>query len=120
MARQDFVTQLTDMGFYIEEHGNDRLSFPYQVPAGKFQGQSIRLGFEVHEDFPLSPPSGPHVSPRLLPINTTSKEHPLGGVHESPFGAEWEYWSRPHPNWSGTDHTVKAYMIHIRKLFETQ
>ena len=24
MARQDFVTQLTDLGFHIEEHDNDR------------------------------------------------------------------------------------------------
>ncbi len=121
MGRQDFIDQLRELNHRPEILGENRVAFPYIVPVGKFRGREIRLGFVVPGDFPLSPPSGPHVSPRLLPLNTTSQEHPIGGIHDSePFGKEWQYWSRPHRHWDKTDKTVRAYMAHIRALFETQ
>lgn len=130
MARKHFVEQLKALGYGVEERGEDRLSFPYVIPIGRFAGMKIVLGFVVHDDFPVAPPSGPHLSPRLLPLHPQSDlPHPKGGVHDSPFDApvngsaktdSWEYWSRPFPGWAKSDRTVKAYMAHIRNLFESQ
>ncbi len=83
----------------------------YSIPIGRRLGEQIRLGFDVPTDFPVTPPGGPRVSPKL--------GHPDGAVHAAPdFGTEWEYWSRPFPNWAGTDRTVRSYMAHIRRLFQ--
>ena len=121
MGAQDFIQQLDALGYKVEDKGDGKVALPYTVPVGKFAGKEITLGFVVPGDFPLTPPSGPHVSPRLLPPNTSSQQHPAGGVHESaPFGPEWEYWSRPFPGWSGTDRTARAYIAHLRNLFATQ
>lgn len=121
MAAQDFIQQIRDLGYRVEEKGDGRVAFPYTVPMGKFEGKEIMLGFIVPGDFPASPPGGPHVSPRLLPINPGGERHPAERVHESPqFGPEWEYWSRPFPGWAATDRTARAYMAHVRKLFATQ
>jgi hypothetical protein len=121
VAAQGFVQQLKDLGYKVEDKGDGKVAFPYTVPVGKFEGKEITLGFVVPGDFPATPPSGPHVSPRLLPLNNSSQQHPAGGVHESaPFGPGWEYWSRPFPGWAGTDRTARAYMAHIRNLFFTQ
>jgi hypothetical protein len=130
MARKDFINQLEAMGYRVEDHGENRVAFRYKIPVGRFAGQEIWLGFVVPDDFPASPPTGPHVSPRLLPIHPGQDlPHPQGGVHESPFNAatnggskteQWEYWSRPFHRWPNTDHTVKDYMAHIRNLFASQ
>ncbi len=120
MGRQDFINQLTALGYEVEDLGNSKVAFNYVIPIGRLAEQRIKLGFLVAEDFPATPPSGPHVSPRLLPLNTTVKTHPNGGIHESKqFGPEWEYWSRPFHEWPRTDHTVRTYMAFIRRLFET-
>jgi len=130
MARKQFIEQVQALGYDVKELGEDRLAFAYVIPLGRFTRQQILLGFVVHDDFPVNPPSGPHISPQLLPLHPGGDlPHPRGGVHESPFdtpingGAKtalWEYWSRPFPGWAATDRTVKAYMAHIRNLFETQ
>lgn len=121
MARSDFITQLQALGYNVEDKGGNRLAFRYIIPLGRYAGQDIWLGFEVGEDFPATPPGGPHVSPRLLPLNNTQGvPHPIGAIHESTFGEGWEYWSRPFPVWPDTDRTVIAYMRHIRRLFDTQ
>ena len=123
MSRTDFVAQLKELGYNPTESTN-RVTFPYRVSTGKFAGNEITLGFIVEDSFPLTPPSGPHVSPRLLPITGGGGQHPLGGVHESQqFGSEWEYWSRPYPQnpgWANTDRKVRTYMAHITNLFATQ
>jgi hypothetical protein len=121
MAGSGFTEQLKALGYQITELGDGKISFPYEIPTGKFSGQSIRLGFVVPGDFPVTPPSGPHISPRLLPINTRAGPHPAFGVHESSqFGAEWEYWSRPIHHWNHTKRTAKDVMAHARHLFDTQ
>jgi hypothetical protein len=123
MARVDFGHGLRKLGLDPEEFADGRIIFPYNIPAGPQQGQAIRLGFVVGDDFPLNPPSGPHLSPRLLPINTAGGLHPLASIHESPtFGSDWEYWSRPYPNppgWANTDRSVKVYLKYIEHLFRT-
>jgi hypothetical protein len=121
MARKDFTEQLHTLGYRPEERDGNRIVFRYTVPVGKFVGTEIWLGFVVADDFPLNPPSGPHVSPPLLPLHPgNDMPHPLGGVHPSDFGPEWQYWSRPFLGWPSTDRSVRAYMAHIRHLLETQ
>src|SRR2546422_880083 len=119
MPPKDFIDELKRLGFNVLEHGPDRVAFPYMVESGRFAGQTIQLGFIVPGDWNLSPPSGPHISPRLLPLQSGGA-HPSGGVHDSPFGAEWQYWSRPIQHWAQTGRTVKDVIAHIRHLFDTQ
>lgn len=104
----------------------DHIAFDYVVETGKFAGRKIRLGFVVPQDFPMTPPSGPYVSPEIHPINT-SGTHPLGAVHKDqarPFdektGLKWQYWSRPFSNWAASKRTVATYMSHIWKLWDSQ
>ena len=120
MAQQDFITQLQALGYTVTEYGGNRVAISYIVPLGTFADREIMLGFEVPGDFPLTPPSGPHISPRLLPNNTAANVHPAGGVHDSGFGPDWHYWSRPFPDWQRTERTVRVYLAHIRHLFDTQ
>jgi len=119
MGRSDFIAQFQALGYRVEDLGNNRLAFPYTVPVGRFMGQEIKVGFAVTDDFPLNPPSGPHISPPLLPIHPGG-QHPSGGINPSPFGQEWQYWSRPFHGWANTDRSVRTYMSFIRRLFDTQ
>ena len=121
MARADFITQLQTLGYQVQDRDGNHLSFPYTVPVGKFADREIQLGFAVNDDFPMNPPSGPHLSPAFLPEHPGNDlPHPAGGVHTSPFGQGWQYWSRPFHEWPATDRSVRAYMAFIRHLFETQ
>lgn len=119
MGLGDFVNELKELGYTVEELGDDKIAFTYLIPCGLFKGQKIKLGFHVPPDFPLTPPSGPHISPHLLPINESAPAHPIR-VHKSDFSDDWQYWSRPFPNWPKTDKTAKVYIRYIRHLFETQ
>jgi hypothetical protein len=120
MAYKDFVDGLKALGYDVRELGNNKVEFPYEIPCGKFAGQQIQLGFNGPPDFPLTPPSGPHISPQLLPITGGGGAHPRGGVHQSDFGPTWEYWSRPLSHWPQTRRTVRDVMAHVHHLFDTQ
>jgi len=98
----------------------------YEVESGRFAGKKVKHGFIVPADFPLTAPSGPHVAPHIHPIKTDG-QHPTGAVHQSqaaPFqdalGGEWQYWSRPAPDWPTTKKTVATYMSHIWRLWDSQ
>jgi len=121
MGSSDFVDGLRALGHAVEELPNNLIIMPYTVPVGPRMGEHIRLGFTVPTDWPLTPPSGPCVSPRIVPIHPDqSVGHPVGGVHEADhFGPDWQYWSRPIPHWHTTDRSVRAYMAHISRLFGT-
>jgi hypothetical protein len=118
MPKAEFVAQLRQLAYDVEEFDGNRVAFGYPVNGGRFAGQTIRLGFDVPGDFPATPPSGPHVSPRLLPLQQGGV-HPSGGIHESPFGPDWEYWSRPLQHWPQTKRTVRDVMAHVHHLFDT-
>jgi hypothetical protein len=115
---KSFAEQLKALGYNVTEAG-DKLSFPFKIQTGKRAGEEVTVGFVVNGDFLLNPPSGPHVRPRLLPIHAAAAPHPVGGVHESPFGAEWQYWSRPIQHWQETRRNAADYMAHIHRLFDT-
>jgi hypothetical protein len=115
---KSFSEQLKGLGYEVSDDGR-KISFPFEIQTGKLKGQQIMLGFVTNGDFILHPPSGPHVCPRLLPIHPQRAPHPVGGVHESEFGKDWEYWSRPIEHWNETRRNAADYMAHIHRLFET-
>lgn len=119
MAALDFINQLKEFRFEVEDLGNNKIAFPYKIICGRFEGQVIKLGFQVPADFPLTPPSGPHISPPLLPMNPQAITHPQRTAI-SVFGINWQYWSRPFKRWSETHRTAKDYMKFINHLFKTQ
>lgn len=125
MSVEDFEAQLRKLGFEPELRPNNFVVFDYEVEVGKHIGETIKVGLQVPADWPMSPPSGPFVSPRLLPISggTTGRGRPWDAVHtcdgrglDDP-GSVWEYWSRPFTAWPNTDRSVKAYLRHLRTLF---
>lgn len=104
----------------------DHVVIDYEVESGRFRGKKVKHGFVVPGDFPLTAPSGPHVSPHIHPIKPDG-QHPMGAVHEgqaAPFqeahGGAWQYWSRPFPEWASSKKTVAAYMSHIWRLWDSQ
>jgi hypothetical protein len=115
---QEFDRQLRLLGITPRLLGASGLAFPYVVPAGRFHDQQIELAFDVPPTFPRDPPSGPHLTPRLLPLNPGAAAHPERS-HQSPFGEEWEYWSRPFSDWSRSPKTVSDYLAFVRHLFAT-
>jgi hypothetical protein len=122
---QDFIAQLRDLGFDAVETpiaqmpGQTIIQLPYTIPLGSKSGDEIRLGFLVPPDYNLTCPSGPYMQPHVLPINQAT-EPPYGGVTDAShvFGAGWQYWSRPYNNWAGSDRNARAYMRHIKHLFD--
>ena len=116
-GRQGFENELREIGYEPEQRQDGRTVFPYIVKSGRFKGQLVQLGFEVPGDFPMTPPHGPHFTPRLQPFNPGAGAHP-DRVHESPFGADWQHWSRPPHGWRGKE-SVATYMSFIDRLFET-
>jgi hypothetical protein len=119
MASSDFVDQLKALGYEVQDHGDNKVSIPYTIPCGTFGDRTIRLGFLIPPDFNVTPPSGPHINPELLP-RKSGGSHPDGGIHDSPFGAGWQYWSRPLQHWASTKRRVKDVLAHVRHLFDTQ
>jgi hypothetical protein len=124
-GREEFARQLQELGYELlpvppdpTQPGN-RVVTEYVVPGGRFAGKRILLGFEVDPTFPRTPPGGPHLSPRVLPINSAAADHPHR-VHESPtFGPEWEYLSRPYRGkWRGRE-AVSEYLAHVDHIFRT-
>src|SRR5258708_5279625 len=97
---------------YLPEDGKDnRLTFKYTISAGRFKDAVLTVGIEVPPDFNVTCPSGPHISPRLIPINPNAPGNDRSA--ESPnFGSEWQYLSRPfvdqQAGWNRTSRNVKA------------
>jgi len=117
-GREEFERQLKELG--IDPHPNqaaDRVVFDYVIPGGKFAGQKVRIGLVVPAEFPRTPPGGPHVAPRLLPINSGAESHPHRTA-ESDFGPDFQYLSRPYRGWKGREGVVE-YLVHIDHLFIT-
>ncbi|MES2460254.1 MAG: hypothetical protein V4671_06705 [Armatimonadota bacterium] len=124
MPRIDFLAALQSVGVKdLEEKGQNTLVFSYVIESGRFAGQTVRLGIVVDDSWPLTPPSGIHVSPQLLPLQPGG-EHPTGAIHSSvgrgDFAADFQYWSRPYPDWQKSDRSVRTYMAHVRRLFDDQ
>lgn len=122
---QAFVDGLRQLGYQpaVLTDRPDHVVIDYEVETGRFAARKVQLGFVVPPDFPLTAPSGPHVSPHIHPVGKGG-QHPDGAVHDSVFtqalGGEWQYWSRPFPDWGNCRRTVAAYMSHIWRLWDSQ
>lgn len=123
-----FVEGLQQLGYQPTQLPGkpDHVVISYKVETGRRAGITVRHGFIVPPDFPATAPSGPHVSPRIHPTNPTQTPHPTGGIHlssgafEQGVSGEWQYWSRPFPNWATSKKTAATYMRHIWRLWDTQ
>jgi hypothetical protein len=119
---EDFMAGLRALGYEPEQRVDGFVTFDYEIEVGPLASRLIKLALQAPGDWPANPPSGPYVSPRLLPVNPDATPgHPHGAVHEAPqLGPEWQYWSRPVvASWPQTDRTVLAYLGHLRHLFDT-
>ena len=121
-GKEAFNAGLKEQGYETEDGGGNLTIFKYVIGAGRFNGQTIKVGIDIPPDFNVTCPTGPHISPRLIPINTGA----LGNdrAAESPaFGPEWQYLSRPfvdqQEGWGRTTRDVKAYLRHIKRILET-
>lgn len=119
-----FAAQLRQAGYDVTELPDHHVRFPYTVNVGKYAGLVLEMGFVVPEDFPMTPPHGPHVN-KLLHLNKSGGTHPDGGIHSSPghskhFGPNWQHWSRPHPKWADGPRTAVRYMAFIHGLWASQ
>ena len=119
MGKEKFIAGLQKLGHKVRDDNNRIIIDDYSLKGGRFAGQNIKLGFEVPNDFEVNTPHGPHISPRLIPVINTGSQNHSERVHESPFGSEWEHFSRPYPGWEKTSRTVAVYMAYVRQLLET-
>lgn len=122
MSVADFAAELHDLGLAdAREIHASCIAMKWTVPTGPLIGRTIELGFVVAEDYPDTPPRGVFVRPHLLPLNASGGEHPYASVHNgSQHGFPddtWQYWSRPFNEWA-RERTAKAYMAHVRMLFD--
>ncbi len=114
MSVEDLIRELRQRGFAVLEaptliNGQAFvLVDSYRVEIGPHTGKLIGLAFPMPYDFPITPPGGIHVRPHLIPIGTRN-------VHQSPLGAEWEYWSRPIVAWR-KDRSVGRLLSHVNRL----
>ncbi|MBV9871515.1 MAG: hypothetical protein JO214_12925 [Frankiaceae bacterium] len=108
MALADLQEALIAEGYAASITG-DFVTFPYVVPVGAHAGTTVQIGLQA-PDFPINPPGGVHVSPRL--------QHPGDSAHHaSTLGPAWIYWSRPYPDWPQSARSASDYLAHLRKLF---
>jgi hypothetical protein len=121
-----FVIGLQGLGCRPTALGSkaNHVVFDYTVMTGSHAGKQVRLGFIVPPDFPLTAPTGPHVSPRIHAFQSGGN-HPIGGILKSPdfeagAGGEWQYWSRPFNEWGATKKSVATYLSHVWQLWDSQ
>lgn len=121
-GKDAFIEGLRGLGYDSMDHGEGKVSFRYTIGAGRFKDQVITVGIAVPTDFNVTCPTGPHITPRLIPINPAGAGNDRAA--ESPqFGPEWEYLSRPFVDntegWNRTTRDVKAYLRHVKRILET-
>lgn len=110
--------QLSELGYMPSIIDNRFVVFNFRVPLGKFKDRKIEIALEAPQ-FPLNPPSGPYIKPHLMPISGGGGVHPNGGIHQRNLPSqEFQYWSRPFPNWNNSEKNAKEYLAFIRTLFD--
>jgi hypothetical protein len=117
MGRDKFKEGLAALDCPSELIDEDKIVLSYIIAEGRFAGRQIKLGFQVPPDFEMTSPGGPHISPHLIPINTNVQDHSKAAP--SPFGAEWQYLSRPFTDQWARKRTVKRYMEYVAHLLNT-
>jgi hypothetical protein len=120
-GKDAFIRGLQELGYAAESLEGNRIAFQYSIKDGRFRDRAIRVGIEVPADFNVTCPTGPHILPGLIPMNPQGSGNDRAAT--SPFGVEWQYLSRPfrdqQQGWNRTSRDVKAYLHHLRQIFET-
>ncbi len=120
-----FIAGLRELGYdpTVLPEAPNYVVFDYEVLCGPFTGEAIKLGFVVPPDFHITSPSGPHSTPVVV-NDDGSGQAPRGGLHmnydpqfKARAGGDWQYWSRPYPNWSAPTAPVRTYMAFIKRLW---
>ena len=121
-GKDAFTEGLKQLGYAPEDRGDNRVAFKYKIGSGRFKDTELKIGIEVPQDFNVTCPTGPHISPRLIPINGNAPGNDRA-VESPNFGADWQYLSRPFVDqqngWNRTTRDVKAYLRHIKRILET-
>jgi len=117
MGRDEFKEGLETLGHTVELKDTEKAVVPYRITEGRFAGTQIQIGFQVPADFPVTPPGGLHIHPRLIPINTGAMDN-TRAADSQPFGGEWQYLSRPYTQWP-FKRTVKRYMEYVADILNT-
>lgn len=121
IGKEAFVLGLKELGYTAEDLGPSRVAFPYTIKDGRFKDRAIKVGIDVPADFNVTCPTGPHISPCLIPMNPSGAGNDRAAT--SPFGSEWQYLSRPfrdqQQGWNRTGRDVKAYLHHVRQILDT-
>ena len=121
-GKEAFSNGLKQLGYDPQDKGDNRVAFSYTIKAGRFKDREIHVGVEVPGDFNVTCPTGPHISPRLIPINPGGAGNDRA-TESANFGNDWEYLSRPFSDnqagWNRTSRDVKAYLRHVRWVLET-
>jgi hypothetical protein len=120
-GKDAFKGGLSQLGYNPEDKGDNKVVFGYTIGAGRFKDTIITVGIEVPSDFNVTCPTGPHILPQLIPMNTNAPGNDRAA--DSPFGEEWQYLSRPfvdqQEGWNRTTKDVKAYLRHVKRILET-
>ena len=85
-GKDAFIQGLQELGCAAEDLGANRVAFPYTIKEGRFKDRVIKLGIEVPADFNVTCPTGPHISPGLIPVNPNGAGNDRAAA--SPFGEE--------------------------------
>jgi hypothetical protein len=116
-----FSQGLKELGYEPEDRGENRVAFRYTIKDGRFKDRSIIVGIEVPADFNVTCPTGPHMSPSLIPMNPNGAGNDRAAG--SAFGSDWQYLSRPfrdqQDGWNRTKRDVRAYLHHVRQILDT-
>lgn len=115
--------QLESLGYEVKDYPDHPnypggfVAFKFTVPLGKFRGSEIEVALNATQ-FPSVPPSGPYLTPHLLPIKGGNVP-PYDGIHARMVPtADFQYWSRPFNGWLETDRDMKIYIAFLRTLFD--
>lgn len=112
MGHEQLIADLRAGGYNPSEWtegGVNFVVFSYAIPVGSHAAEIVQVALQA-PDWPINPPGGPHVAPRIC--------HPGDNAHHaSPLGANFIYWSRPYPCWANTTRTLEEYLAHLRTLF---
>lgn len=114
------LADLRELSYEVEDvaAGGQRFAIlrGFQVPCGRFAGQTIDLGIAATADFPLSVAASIQVraTPQLLEKKDTVAG--LRNIIDSPLGWEWLYWSHNF-NWQGQHRGARRLMSQINGIF---
>ena len=103
-----FEEGIRALGLEVERRGNLVLA-RLDPGLGPLKGAEVWVGADPPADFPRVPPHWVHLESSInLPGSPPQPSEELG--------AGWCKWSRPHPKWIGGEHSVRAWLAHIRSL----